>query len=232
MIKNCTEGSVSLMSSPRPRTSQSICDGFNQSNSSKELSKNDPDLLGYISIDIDEKEASPSDSGDSINPAESKRNSPISERAQGSNNLGLELCCIDSKQVNKDFKYYTFESMTLKKAINTDSNYNNGTFSTQGSQEQESENIKVKKNFSLSRDYSFTEEPYENWSFIENRPHDSLSRENLLGALESLEGFSYSNSNSVRSTSRSQKLRYEEQLMGDDIQQVYASRLEFQQKIK
>jgi hypothetical protein len=122
--------------------------------------------------------------------------------------------------------------MTLKKAINTDSNYNNGTFSTQGSQEQESENIKVKKNFSLSRDYSFTEEPYENWSFIENRPHDSLSRENLLGALESLEGFSYSNSNSVRSTSRSQKLRYEEQLMGDDIQQVYASRLEFQQKIK
>ena len=125
--------------------------------------------------------------------------------------------------------------MTLKKAINTDSNYNNGTFSTPprgGSQEQESENIKVKKNFSLSRDYSFTEEPYENWSFIENRPHDSLSRENLLGALESLEGFSYSNSNSVRSTSRSQKLRYEEQLMGDDIQQVYASRLEFQQKIK
>lgn len=201
MIKNCTNGDTS-----------------NQFEFSKEFSRSNPDLLACMSID--EKEAVSSDSEtSSVNPGLTK---PLKGR------LGLELSCVDSKQVNKNLKHYTFENMTLKDAINEGSGYNRSEIT----EEKESGNIEVKKNFNLSRDYSFTEEPYENWSFIENRPHDSLSRQNLLGALESLEGFSYSNSKSVGSTSRSQKLRYEEQLMGDDIQQVYASRLEFQQKIK
>jgi hypothetical protein len=46
---------------------------------------------------------------------------------------------------------------------------------------------KVEKCFSFSRDYSFGEESYEDWSFIEKRPYDSLVRENLLDIFNTLE---------------------------------------------
>ena len=42
--------------------------------------------------------------------------------------------------------------------------------------------------FKLSRDYSFEEEGFEDWSFLyEDRPYDSLVRENIFELLEHLE---------------------------------------------
>lgn len=101
--------------------------------------------------------------------------------------------------------------------------------------------------FGLSRDYSFAEESYEDWSFVEKRPYDSLVRESLLDVFNTLEDSSLIESKqkvrpssllrqvSNRNDGLHQAQGYsplEEQLMSDDIQQVYASRLHFQQKVK
>lgn len=107
--------------------------------------------------------------------------------------------------------------------------------------------------FGLSRDYSFAEESYEDWSFVEKRPYDSLVRESLLDVFNTLEDSSLieskpsfllrqvSNRNDGAKQGETltgvlhQAQGYsplEEQLMSDDIQQVYASRLHFQQKVK
>jgi hypothetical protein len=101
--------------------------------------------------------------------------------------------------------------------------------------------------FGISRDYSFAEESYEDWSFVEKRPYDSLVRESLLDVFNTLEYSSLIESKpsfllrqvSNRNDGAKQVLHQaqgysplEEQLMSDDIQQVYASRLHFQQKVK
>jgi len=120
---------------------------------------------------------------------------------------------------------------------------------------------KVEKCFSFSRDYSFGEESYEDWSFIEKRPYDSLVRENLLDIFNTLEdpirskssnkaflgavepaipslganflsGLSPNNHLSQVKSHKGGYIPLDEQLMSDDIQQVYASRLHFQQKLK
>lgn len=140
------------------------------------------------------------------------------------------------KEPNKDFKYYVFQSCDIKEAI-----------------EKSQDSISSEKCFNFSRDYSFIEEPYESWSFIEKRPYDSLVRENLLEVFDSLEKpVSVNNVENVLSSTKSipdkgsminwfgkshanRRTKYapiEEQLVSDDIQQVYASRLHFQQKIK
>jgi len=89
--------------------------------------------------------------------------------------------------------------------------------------------------FGLSRDYSFAEESYEDWSFVEKRPYDSLVRESLLDVFNTLEDSSLIESKpsfllrqvSNRNDGAKQVLHQaqgysplEEQLMSDDIQQV------------
>jgi len=65
---------------------------------------------------------------------------------------------------------------------------------------------------------------------VERRPFDSLVRENLLDTLEILENPKLSNFESP--TSPNSYMPLQEQLRSDDIQQIYASRLHFQQKLK
>lgn len=61
-------------------------------------------------------------------------------------------------------------------------------FSSSGSIINESLDSAIsEKSFHFSRDYSFREEPYEDWSFVEKRPYDSLVRESLLDVLNILE---------------------------------------------
>lgn len=79
----------------------------------------------------------------------------------------------------------------------TQSNVNNNLatgFSSSGSIVNESlssakptDSAISEKSFHFSRDYSFREEPYEDWSFVEKRPYDSLVRESLLDVLNILE---------------------------------------------
>jgi hypothetical protein len=75
---------------------------------------------------------------------------------------------------------------------------------------------------------------------VERRPFDSLVRENLLDTLEILENPKLSNFESPTHfngmpsgcTGPNSYMPLQEQLRSDDIQQIYASRLHFQQKLK
>lgn len=79
---------------------------------------------------------------------------------------------------------------------------------------------------------------------MERRPFDSLVRENLLDTLEILENPKLSTPTHFNgmpsgcdrwltpSTGPNSYMPLQEQLRSDDIQQIYASRLHFQQKLK
>ena len=161
-----------------------------------------------------------------------------------------------SQKVDKELLHYDFKKIPLQIILDEEKSMKESSFNKIDSgkiEEEDNANLsKREKSFSFSRDYSFGEEPSEDWSFVEKRPYDSLVRENLLDVLNTLEDPIWSTRRTKRRGGRSkanllmdsrsasvspvnQKRGYiplKEQLMSDDIQQVYANRLHFQQKLK
>ena len=112
-----------------------------------------------------------------------------------------------------------------------------------------------KQAFKLSRDYTFDEEGFEDWSFLnQERPYDTLVRENIFELLEDLEktdgtsvkweveqskvitdelkdkAITQQASKAPLSTKQSSLLQ--EHLLSSEIHKIYANRLRLEQRIK